>query len=84
MQRASAEAKSTGAADSREQAIDELIRQIATSGQILELSASCSERLSLPARIAPGDPPLLRFRYFQGADRLRFGRLDLVVDDAGH
>jgi len=83
-QRATAEANNTAAASNREQAIDELIRQVATSGQILELGATCSERLSLPARIAPGEPPLLRFRYFQGADHMRFGKLDLVVDDAGH
>jgi len=84
VQRVAADAKSAGAVDNREQAIDELIRQIAASGQILELSASCSERLKSPARIAPGEAPLLRFRYFQGADHMRFGTLDLVVDDAGH
>jgi hypothetical protein len=83
-QREHAVAKNAAAVDSREQAIDELIRQIATSGQIIELSASSSERLSLPARVAPGEPPVLRFRYLQGADHMRFGKLDLVVDDAGH
>jgi hypothetical protein len=79
-----AEAAGASAADTRERAIDEVIRQVATSGQIIELGASCSERLSLPARVAPGEPPLLRFRYLQGADHMRFGKLDLVVDDAGH
>lgn len=84
VQRAPAEVKSAAAADNRERAIDEAIRQVATSGQIIELGASCSERLTLPARVAPGEPPLLRFRYLQGADHMRFGKLDLVVDDAGH
>jgi hypothetical protein len=26
----------------------------------------------------------LSFRYFLGADRHRFGKLDLMLDDAGH
>ena len=83
-QRVAAEPKSSAAADNREQTINEAIRQVATSGQIIELATSCSGRLSLPARLAPGEPPLLRFRYLQGAEHMRFGKLDLVVDDAGH
>ena len=53
--------------------------------------AACSqigearERLADPRQqIAPGAPPLLSFRYFPGADRHRFGKLDLMLDDAGH
>jgi hypothetical protein len=72
------------AIDNRAQAIDKLIQQISASGRVLESGEKCSERLTPPARIAPGIPPLLSFRYFQGADRMRFGKLDLVVDDAGH
>jgi hypothetical protein len=61
-----------------------LIEQVAESGRVLEIAASPSERLSPVARIAPGAPPLLSFRYFEGKQRHRFGELDLVIDDAGH
>lgn len=68
----------------REQLVRRLIQDIAASGRVLELAASDSERVSPPRQIAPGAPPLLSFRYFEGKDRRRFGRLDLVMDDAGH
>jgi len=61
-----------------------LIKQVAASGRVLELALSPSQRLAPPARIAPGAPPLLSFRFFEGKERHRFGDLDLVIDDAGH
>ncbi|MGA2135369.1 MAG: hypothetical protein ABSH50_24030 [Bryobacteraceae bacterium] len=61
-----------------------LIRQVADSGRVLALAVPPSERLAPPARIAPGMPPLLSFRFFEGRQRHRFGDLDLVIDDAGH
>jgi hypothetical protein len=61
-----------------------LIRQVADSGRVLELAVPPSQRLTPPARIAPGMPPLLSFRFFEGKQRHRFGDLDLVIDDAGH
>ena len=67
-----------------EKAISRLIQEIAASGRVVELRVSDSERVTPPAQIAPGAPPLLSFRYFEGKDRHRFGRLDLVMDDAGH
>jgi hypothetical protein len=60
------------------------IQQAAASGRALELAVSPSERLSPAAQIAPGAPPLLSFRFFEGKQRHRFGDLDLVIDDAGH
>ena len=61
-----------------------LIAEIAQSGRVLDLSDT-RERVADPrTRIAPGSPPLLSFRYFAGADRHRFGKLDLMLDDAGH
>ncbi len=48
------------------------------------LGESNSERVAVRRMIAPGAPPLLAFRYFEGKDRHRFGQLDLVLDDAGH
>ena len=61
-----------------------LIKQTAESGRVLTLAVPTSERLSSEPRIAPGVPPLLSFRFFEGQQRHRFGELDLVIDDAGH
>jgi len=61
-----------------------LIRQTAASGRVLELAVPPSERLGPPAAVAPGAPPLLSFRFFEGKQRHRFDGLDLVIDDAGH
>lgn len=63
---------------------DAIIAEIALSGRAVAIE-SAHERLADPQReIAPGAPPLLSFRYFEGADRHRFGKLDLMLDDAGH
>jgi hypothetical protein len=68
----------------REARIREQIEAIARSGRVVE-SGEARARLGDPRReIAPGAPPLLSFRYFQGADRHRFGKLDVMLDDAGH
>lgn len=56
----------------------------ADSGRIVALGESPSERLFPPVLIAPGAPPVLSFRYFDAADRGRFGNLGLMTDDAGH
>jgi hypothetical protein len=61
-----------------------LIRQVAESGRVLEIAVPPSERLAPPAPIAPGAPPLVSFRFFEGKQRHRFDELDLVIDDAGH
>lgn len=62
----------------------QLIEQIRLSGQLVELAQPSSERLAPPKGIPPGAPPILTFRYLEGRDRHRFGKLDLIVDDAGH
>ncbi len=67
---------------------DDQVRQwidrIAQSGRVLEIGEA-REKLDDPRqRIAPGAPPLLSFRYFLGVDRHRFGKLDVMLDDAGH
>ena len=61
-----------------------LIKQVAASGRVIEIAMPPSERLGPPAQIAPGAPPLLSFRFFEGKERHRFDDLDLVIDDAGH
>ncbi len=68
----------------REARIAGLIAEVNASGRVLEIGEA-RDRLGPPRRqIAPGQPPLLSFRYFMGADRHRFGKLDLMLDDAGH
>ncbi len=72
------------AAAAPEAQIRQLIDDISRSGRVLEIGES-RERLADPRQqIAPGAPPLLSFRYFQGADRHRFGKMDVMLDDAGH
>ena len=61
-----------------------LIEAIVSSGKVVNISESPSERLSPPALIAPGAPPVLTFRYVNAADRGRVDNLGLMTDDAGH
>ncbi len=63
---------------------EQIIQQIAASGQVLEIARTEETRAEPTPKIAPGDPPLLAFRYFDGQAKHRFGKLDLVMDDAGH
>jgi len=66
----------------REARINQLVVEISQSGRVLEIG---EDRLADPQKqIAPGAPPILSFRYFYGADRHRFGNLDVILDDAGH
>jgi hypothetical protein len=68
----------------REEQVRRLIEEIAKSGRVIEIAEPVSERAEPPRQLAPGDPPLLAFRYFEGKERHRFGQLDLMMDDAGH
>lgn len=72
------------AMEDREKEIARLIKEISESGRIVEIALDASDRAEPQPRIAPGDPPLLAFRYFEGQTKHRFGQLDLVMDDAGH
>lgn len=64
--------------------LDRLTKEIAASGQVVELAATPSQRVAPPAQIAPGPPPLLSFRYYEGQQRHRFSNAELMLDDAGH
>lgn len=64
--------------------LDRLTAEIAASGQAVELAATPSQRVAPPAEIAPGQPPLLAFRYYEGQQRHRFSNSELMLDDAGH
>jgi hypothetical protein len=61
-----------------------LLIEIAKSGRMVSVGEGPSQRIATLPPIAPGAPPLLSFRYFDGKDRRRFTGLDLVLDDAGH
>lgn len=56
----------------------QLIEQIADSGRCADLGPSAA------GPIAPGQPPLLSFRYYEGKQHHRFGNSELMLDDAGH
>jgi hypothetical protein len=64
--------------------LDRLTKEVAASGQVVELAVKPSERVSPPVQIAPGQPPLLSFRYYEGQERHRFSNTELMLDDAGH
>ena len=64
--------------------VAKLTSAVAESGRVLEIGVTPSERATPQQQVAPAPPPLLRFRYFEGQIRHRFGNLDLVMDDAGH
>ena len=61
-----------------------LLMQLAASGRMVSIAENPSQRIARSVAVAPGAPPLLAFRYFEGKDRRRFNGLDLVLDDAGH
>ena len=66
------------------QQLETLTREVARSGRVLEIAEPPSRRVDTRPAIAPGAPPMLSFRLFEGKVRHRYGNLDLVMDDAGH
>jgi hypothetical protein len=59
-------------------------RQVAESGRCVTLAETPDARVEERPMIAPGPPPLLSFRYYEGKAHHRFGNTDLMLDDAGH
>jgi hypothetical protein len=59
-------------------------RQVAESGRCVTLAESPDSRVRPAKQIAPGQPPILTFRYYEGKLHHRFGNDDLMLDDAGH
>ncbi|MBZ5592751.1 MAG: hypothetical protein LAP39_10980 [Acidobacteriia bacterium] len=64
--------------------VERLTKLVAESGRVVEIAMPASERLAPPPKMAPGAPPLVSFRLFEGKMRHRFSNLDLALDDAGH
>lgn len=61
-----------------------VLDSIVKSGRCWNVAETPSERVTLKPAIAPGLPPLLSFRYYEGREHHRFSSHDLVLDDAGH
>ncbi len=61
-----------------------LIQQVAESGRCADVAESPDARVGPSRAIAPGPPPLLSFRYYEGKLHHRFGNAELMLDDAGH
>ena len=63
---------------------ESLVQQIADSGRCADLAETPDQRVSMKPMIAPGPPPLISFRYYEGKLHHRFGNAELMLDDAGH
>ena len=61
-----------------------MIRAVVESGRVVALAERPDDRVTTKPVIAPGQPPLLSFRYYQGQTHHHFGNSDLMLDDAGH
>jgi hypothetical protein len=62
----------------------ESIKEITESGRAADLSEAPDTRVSPLRMVAPGPPPLLSFRYYEGKLHHSFENTDLMLDDAGH
>jgi hypothetical protein len=61
-----------------------VIEQIAKAGRVADPAETPDQRVAPTLRIAPGLPPLLSFRYYEGKLHHRFENSQLMLDDAGH
>lgn len=64
--------------------LSDLVQATIDSARAIGIADSPSGRVATTPHIYPGAPPVLSFRYFDAADRGRFGNLGLMTDDAGH
>jgi hypothetical protein len=61
-----------------------VVQQIADSGRCAVIGETPDQRVATEPMIAPGPPPLISFRYYEGKQHHRFGNAELMLDDAGH
>jgi hypothetical protein len=61
-----------------------LVEQAAKSGRAAIVAESVTERVEMRRQIAPGPPPTLSFRLYEGKSRHRYENSGLMLDDAGH
>lgn len=72
------------AQNGRDPELQQLIQQISDSGRVADAGERPDQRVTTKPQVAPGAPPMLSFRYYEGKQHHRFGDMDLVLDDAGH
>ena len=60
------------------------VQKVAESGRCVTLSDTPDKRVAPPPAIAPGPPPILSFRLYEGKRRGHFNNSELMLDDAGH
>ena len=60
------------------------VQQVAESGRCANLAETPDKRVTPPRAIAPGPPPILSFRLYEGKRHGRFNNSELMLDDAGH
>ena len=61
-----------------------LTEQVDRSGRCAVLGETPEQKVSERQLIAPGQPPVLSFKYYEDAKHHRFGNVDVMLDDAGH
>lgn len=61
-----------------------LTEEIDRSGRCAVLGQTPEQKVSRKQVIAPGQPPVLSFKYYEDAKHHRFGNIDVMLDDAGH
>ncbi len=61
-----------------------MTKQVSDSGRCVALAESPDQRVEDKREIAPGPPPILSFRFYEGKQHHRFGNGELLLDDAGH
>jgi len=61
-----------------------IVQQVSASGRCAVVAESPDSRVAPKPAVAPGPPPLLSFRYYEGKLHHRFGNSELMLDDAGH
>ncbi len=54
------------------------------AGRVVHVAESPDERVGPGPVVAPGAPPLLSFRAYEGKLHQQVGSSDLMLDDAGH
>lgn len=64
--------------------MQQAIENLELSGGTIAMEGTPSARIGRSMEVPLGRAPLLSFRSFDREDRYRLGKLDLVVDDAGH
>jgi hypothetical protein len=66
------------------QRVSSLVEQTANSGRAATVAENVNQRVEARREIAPGPPPALSFRLYEGKSHHRYDNSGLMLDDAGH